>query len=630
VIVPMARVEVLGPRDLLPQVIALVQEAAVLELRPPTGGAEARVVRPWPEGPEVAAEEARLAATIRDATALGARLPGAAGAAEAAPAAPERLAALARQVDALEAHRAAMRDEAEAIDRFVRVVVALAPLGHGVDPARHPEVHALVLKEDGLVSGSPPSVGRGRGEVLALLEGEVRRLTGGTCEVSARDLSPAETGVLVVVPREHARELGALLRSRGVDEVPLPAPCAGRPLVEVLLHLSRRSAAIPREQAEVDAALARLGAAEGPALAALARDAARALARLRARARCGATRFAFVVAGYMPAERVEALRAAVAARFGARVELLAGVPERARWPEVPVILRNRPLVAPFQRLLALVPLPRYGSVDPTPWLALFFPALLGLVVGDAAFGLVGMALAAAARARRWGGALGRDASAIAFACASWSLAFGVLFGEALGDLPERLGIHLALFDRRGAALALLAVAVAAGLVHVGVGATLGVLGAVHEGERREAVVRAARLAVLACAAAAAAAVVGIAPALLRPALAAGGAACLAALVAGGPMALLEVLLTLGNVLSYARLMALGLASVMLAEVANLIAGALRPAAMGLALGALLHAVNFTLGLMSAGIAALRLHYVEFFEKFYVEGGAPHRPLAAGG
>jgi V/A-type H+-transporting ATPase subunit I len=613
----MARVELLGPRDLLPDALALVQQAAVLELRLPSGDEAERVVRPWPEGPEAAADEERLAATIRDAAALQARLPGGSpAAAETVAATADRVAALARRVDALEAQRAALREEAEAIDRFIRVVVALAPLAHGVDPARHPEVHALVLREDP--------------DALALLEGEVRRLSGGECEVSARPLEPGRTGVLVVVPRDRARELGALLRSRGVDEVPLPGACAGRPLVEVLLHLARRSAAIPGEQVEVDAALARIGAEEGPALAALARDAARALGRLRARARCGATRFAFVVAGYMPAERIASLRAAAAARFGERVALLAWPPERARWSEVPVVLRNAPLLAPFERLLALVPLPRYGSVDPTPWLALFFPALLGLVIGDAAFGVAGMALAAVARRLGWGGALGRDLAVVAFACALWSFVFGVLFGEALGNLPEHLGLHPVLFDRGRAALALLAVAVGAGLVHVGVGAGLGVLDAVHAGERREVVLRAARLVVLAAAAAVAVALAGVAPPLLRPGLAVGGAACVVALAAGGPMAVLELLLTLGNVLSYARLMALGLASVMLAEVANLVAGALRPAAMGLALAVVLHLVNFTLGLMSAGIAALRLHYVEFFEKFYVEGGPPHRPLALEG
>ena len=55
------------------------------------------------------------------------------------------------------------------------------------------------------------------------------------------------------------------------------------------------------------------------------------------------------------------------------------------------------------------------------------------------------------------------------------------------------------------------------------------------------------------------------------------------------MAALDLVLGLGNVLSYARLMALGLASVMLAEVANLVATTLRPAVAGIAIGVLLHA-----------------------------------------
>jgi V/A-type H+-transporting ATPase subunit I len=85
--------------------------------------------------------------------------------------------------------------------------------------------------------------------------------------------------------------------------------------------------------------------------------------------------------------------------------------------------------------------------------------------------------------------------------------------------------------------------------------------------------------------------------------------------------------TLGNVLSYARLMALGLASVMLADVANQIAGLFATALVGLGVAALLHGVNFVMGCFSPVIQALRLHYVEFFGKFYQDGGRPYEPFA---
>jgi V/A-type H+-transporting ATPase subunit I len=113
-------------------------------------------------------------------------------------------------------------------------------------------------------------------------------------------------------------------------------------------------------------------------------------------------------------------------------------------------------------------------------------------------------------------------------------------------------------------------------------------------------------------------------------LAALGILVLVAVVAEGPIAFLEVVLGLGNVLSYSRLMALGLASAMLADVANAIGRVLAPRAAGLAICVLLHGVNFSLGLLSPVVAALRLHYVEFFERFYEEGGEPFRPFALTG
>jgi V/A-type H+-transporting ATPase subunit I len=170
-----------------------------------------------------------------------------------------------------------------------------------------------------------------------------------------------------------------------------------------------------------------------------------------------------------------------------------------------------------------------------------------------------------------------------------------------------------------------------GGLHVLTGMALGLATALRAGHRREALARAAKLLMLCGAGAAAAALAGELPrAVVRPAVLATVALLFVAVLAEGPMAALELVLGMGNVLSYARLMALGLASAMLAEVANLIATTLQPVGAGLAIGVLLHAVNFTLGLISPTVAALRLHYVEFFEKFYDEGGEPYRPFALTG
>ncbi|WP_232288213.1 V-type ATP synthase subunit I [Anaeromyxobacter sp. K] len=615
-ILPMARVEVLGPRDLLPRALELLQARGAVELRP--APAAARPAAPLPGAPERAA---RLSEAVRQIDALAGRLPPAR--AEAAPlelpepgtqALLDRLAALESELARIEARRAALAEEREATARFARLVVALAPLTHGVDPAAEPELHGLVLRTDAAA--------------LALLESEVRRLSGGACEVKARPLDAEHTGVLVVVPRAAGRALTALFFERGVDEVRLPPAYGGRRLLDVLLLLSARARALPEEIAAADAALARLAAGLAPALARARARAEGELARLQAMGSCGETRFAFVATGYMPAGQVAALRAAVAAELGDRLTVLAERPRRSEWPRVPVVLRNRRWLRPFERLLALVSLPRYGSVDPTPWLALFFPLFFGLVLGDVAFGVAGVAGSLWARRRGWGGRAGRDLAWVALWCSASSAIFGLLYGEALGELGAHLGLHPLLLDRRRAFMTFLGGVLALGGVHVLLGMGLGVASALRERHLREAVGRAAKLVLLVAAAASAAALAGKLPqAALRPALFGTLGALAVAVGAEGPMAVLELVLGLGNVLSYARLMALGLASAMLAEVANLIAATLEPAPVGVAIGVLLHAVNFSLCLISPIVAALRLHYVEFFEKFYQEGGEPFRPFA---
>jgi len=625
VIRPMSKVQVLGPRRLLEDALAFLQGQGVLDLRTPAllaSGASRGALHcvPLREGEQ--ATERALEKAVEDGEQLLAALPAAGRAPEEAlplPGSPqfaERLQELAADRRRLEERAASLREERQVLDRYGRLLAALAPLKPSLPLPGEPHPVGLVMRNDR--------------RALELLEAELRRLTSGNCSVQARPAGDDQFAVLVTVPRTHEREVTALLFERGVEEIRLPARYAGRPLVEALRLLLSRERDLPGLIASAEEELERFSARVSPALRRALREARDRLDRLRALASCGETQHAFVVTGWLPSTRVPSLEADLVRAFEGRIALVAYPPQPGEEGDVPVVLENPPALRPFERLLALVPPPTYGSLDPTPYLAIFFPLLFGLMLGDAGFGALGIAVALVARLRGWGGPAGRDLSAIALACSASSLLFGILFGEVFGNLGTSLGFHPLLLDRRRAVLAFLALSMGVGIVHVGLGTALGATHSLRHRHLREGVERLGRLLLLLGAAPAALALVGVIPrAVLAPSLAVGGAGVVLAVTGGGPMALLEVVLSLGNVLSYARLMALGLASVLLAEVANHMASAVRPVAVGVALALLLHAVNFTLGLVSPLIASLRLHYVEFFEKFYEGGGRAYRPFALG-
>jgi V/A-type H+-transporting ATPase subunit I len=85
---------------------------------------------------------------------------------------------------------------------------------------------------------------------------------------------------------------------------------------------------------------------------------------------------------------------------------------------------------------------------------------------------------------------------------------------------------------------------------------------------------------------------------------------------------------IGNILSYLRIAAIGMASVYLAKVAFDVAGMLGSVIIGLIVALLLNSLNLVLGAFSPTIHSLRLHYVEFFRKFYEGGGRPYQPFQA--
>jgi V/A-type H+-transporting ATPase subunit I len=459
---------------------------------------------------------------------------------------------------------------------------------------------------------------------------ELEAITAGRCEVVAADLAADRVVAILVYPVRQAAEVRALLGGRDIEEVTLPEALAGVPFEELVPRLDAESGRITAATRDVDRALDGLRAAHGPRLAALRLVLVDRAAEARALHGAALSDHLVVVSGWVPADRLDGLRAALAVELGPAVAVTErGGPDRPG-ADVPVSLVNGRIVRPFEPLASFVGLPRYGTIDPTPLIALTLPAFIGLMVGDAGYGLVLLVLLVLAR-RRW-----RDSRAMAIAwpiglmAAVATIAFGILFGEWFGDAGrELLGIEPVWMDRAEAVIPLLVLALSIGVVHVSLGLLLGVRNALTLRHRSAAVGRAALLVGLLATLVAVAARVELLPLEAGVlAVVAVVAALLVSVVALGMAGPIEMLGAIGNVLSYARLMAIGLASVMLAVVANRLGGLPENVLVGALVAIVIHALNIGLGFFDSTVQGLRLHYVEFFGRFVEPGGIPYAPFVS--
>jgi V/A-type H+-transporting ATPase subunit I len=463
-------------------------------------------------------------------------------------------------------------------------------------------------------------------EMLPKLVAALEELLDGACETVARELAGGESALLVLVPAAEAVRVERLLADTRVQDVPVPSGY-GSSLVEALPRMRERAAAIPSELEAFRAERTELLARHVPELrraAAVVRD---QLDQLDALSFTAVTSNLFVLDGWLPNGTEDRLSRALSDRCGDEVVL--ETLDRAGWEgeDVPVVLRNPRLFRPFEVLTGLLPLPRYGTIDPTPYVAVTFPMFFGLMLGDAGYGAVLALLALVLHRRSRPDTSLRAVAEVSGPCALFAIIFGVLFGEYFGDLGRRwLGLQPLWLDREEAIVPFLLLTLSIGLVHIILGLALGVLSGMRTHPRRALGRGISTVMILLIVLALLAAVEVLPHALLTPAVVALLVAFPLLIVLEGVVAAVELLSAIGHILSYARIMALGTASVMLAIVANQLGGAMGSALIGALFALLFHLVNFALGLFSPTIHALRLHYVEFFGTFYSPGGTQYQPL----
>lgn len=619
-ILAMSRVRVMGPRDQFSAALDALQDAGVMHLTRPQPVAGLRPVRLSEQESRLQERLTRLRGNL-DAVLRHLGEEPAAGPARRAPATTPELARwsratdrLRRELDSLDAERRALEERRAELVRFGRFAIAFNELRAGTTAGRSLHAYQLVLRagDDAAV----PAFHRGLTAAI-----------GDQFHLESRTLASGETAVLLLVPRGDRPTVDRLLAQAGIHELPVPAELAHAGEGELMTALAARRSALEGRLAEIARRIEQIRTEAGTALRAAVPAVEDRRLELRAREQAVQSARTFVVEGWVPASRVAGLRDGLRQRLGNEVVVEELAREEWDGGDAPVVLKNPTLFQPFEVITRMMPLPHYGTIDPTPFVAVFFPLFFGLILGDVAYGLLLALLSGLLHWKSRPDTTLRALARVGGACAAFTIAFGLAFGEFLGDVGHRfLGMRPLLLDREHALLPTLGLAVAIGVVHIVLGLVLGIANSVR-GHPRQALGRGLALLMLALVGVALLAAVQVLPgAFFTTAVVALLVVFPVMVIVEGIIAPIEFLSTISNILSYARIMALGTASVMMAVVANQLVGAFGGAVIGVLFGLLFHLVNFALGVFAPTIHGLRLHYVEFFGKFYSPGGQQYAPF----
>ena len=404
---------------------------------------------------------------------------------------------------------------------------------------------------------------------------------------------------------------------------------------ENLQRLDEELAALDQELAETEKKLSGMGELRH-ALRRLYDRAEADVRREESRQRLLDTSQTFYLEGWLPAERREAVQEALAP-FPTAWELTEPSPEE--YPAVPVKLKNNWLTRPLNMVTEMYSLPAYGSLDPNPLMAPFFILFYGMMMADMGYGLVMMlASLIVLKKKKPGGTMGHLFGLLGL-CGVSTFLFGALTGGFFGDFLTQLfaltGIKTnfalpALFTPLNDTMMILVGAMCLGFVQIITGMAISFVKKLKHGQIMDAVweevtwwVVFAGLALAILKVTNLVIILGVVMVVAGPVLTEKGFGKVTGIFGS---LYNHVTGYFGDILSYSRLMALMLAGSVIAQVFNTLGAIPGNVFIFIIISMAGNTLNFALNLLGCYVHDLRLQCLEYFNKFYEDGGKPFRPL----
>ncbi|WP_296791848.1 V-type ATP synthase subunit I [uncultured Methanobrevibacter sp.] len=475
------------------------------------------------------------------------------------------------------------------------------------------------------------TVGRIDAGSTSEIKNELSKLTD-ELEVFTVPMDDKEGEIITVVTlKEYSDEVYSTLRKFDFEKIEI-GNVEGTPQ-QVISHADSRLLTIESERASVKSELRAVAEQWDDDILALKEQLENEKEKNEILSSFVQTKDAYVLEGWVPVKDTEKVEQLVEKSSDGHCAFETIEVEGTDDENVPILQQNGWYARPFEYLVDMYSPVRYNAIDPTIFVAITFPLFFGFCLTDAVYGLI-VALLGVVLLKGMGKVKKSMHSFgwILIWSGLWAIILGLITNGFLGDFPQRIvGFRLPTVISSVEAFVhpdiILIIAIAIGLLYTNIGFLIGAINNLRYGNKKDAIgsqicwfVFEAGIVLLALGYIQVLGMVGI---ILGAILI---VATIGMLVwANGAYGVMDIFGYMGDVLSYARLLALCLATGGIAMTVNILAQMINNMVpyVGIVLAIVIffggHIANFLFQVLGAFINALRLNYVEFFSQFFMEG-----------